>query len=398
MTTTEDLSLIINNSGSPLTGHPDAERHIHSGQDEIRTASPAGFRSGHQFPQDTPEIDLLDLLYSLCQAWRLLAACVAVFALVAAAASVLLPHKWTSTAIITQADPNQWTQLQQSLIAAQTLGVSYPLDRSGAFDLFIRKFQSQELTEEYINSMPALIQKYSRSAEPGRELSQAVSTVFTGTKAQPVVGGKNEPAPLYRSWKLSFTGPDAQSARDTLRGYIDFVAGKTTAQIQQELHDAQLLKIDTEKSGLALALSELQNTHLARIQRLSYALQIAGAAGITAPVYTRGQSLNDDPDFSVALGARGLASKLDIEKNITDLTELNPELRNRKYRLGELEKLSIRSPGFPVFSYQVPPSYPEKREGPGMMLMVLLGALMGGLTGGAYVLLRNAAAGRRLPS
>ncbi|MGU3416460.1 LPS O-antigen length regulator Wzz(fepE) [Enterobacter bugandensis] len=398
MTTTEDLSLIINNNGSPLTGHPDAEHRIHSRPDEIGTASPASFRSGHHFPQNTPDIDLFDLLHSLCQAWRLLAAYVAIFVLAAVAASGLLPHKWTSTAIITQADPHQWTRLQQSLIAAQTLGVSYPLDRSAAFDLFIRKFQSQQLTEEYINSTPALIQKYSRTAEPERKLRQAVSTVFTGTKALPVTSGRNEPGPLYRSWKLSFTGPDAQSAQNTLRGYINFVADKTIAQIQQEFHDAQLLKIDTEKNGLALALSELQNTRLARIQRLSYALQIAGAAGITAPVYTRGQSLNDDPDFSVALGAKGLAKKLDIEKSVTDLTELNPELRNRKYRLGELEKLSIRSPDFPVFNYQVPPSYPEKREGPEIILVVLLGALMGGLTGGAYVLLRNAAAARRLPS
>ncbi|WP_050597532.1 hypothetical protein [Enterobacter sp. DC4] len=219
--------------------------------------------------------------------------------------------------------------------------------------------------------------------------------MFSGTQALAISGGKNESAPLYRSWKLSLTGPHPQTAQDTLRGYIGFVTDKTITQIQQELHEALQLKIKTEKSGLALEISELQNTHLARVQRLRYALQIARAAGIDAPVYSRGQSMNDDPDFSVSLGARGLASKLNIEKKLSDLTELKPELRNRKYRLEELEKISIRNTNFPVFSYQVPPSYPEKREGPGMMLLLILGALLGGLTGGAYVLLLNMVVSRK---
>lgn len=375
-----------------------AEHYPNVGPDEIRKDNDAGFHSGHNLTQYPAEVDLLSLLVTFWRARGLMAACIAFFALACVVLSVLLPHKWTSSAIITPADPNQWTQLQQSLIAAQTLGVSYSIDRSGAFELFIKKFQSQLLIEDYLKFRPALIRQYSRTSEPGQELTQAVSAVFLLTKSMAVFNGKNEPPPLYRSWRLSFSGPDAQSAQDTLRGYIDFVADRTTAELQQELHNALLLKIDTEKSILELTFSELQNNHLVRIQRLSYALRIAESAGINAPVYTRGQSMNDDPDFSVALGAKGLASKLNIEKSLSDITELNPELMNRKYRLDALERISIPSASFPVFNYQIPPSYPENSEGPSIMLMLILGALLGGLIGGIYILLRNALVSRRLLS
>ncbi|MDZ5641691.1 LPS O-antigen length regulator Wzz(fepE) [Enterobacter sp. A103] len=376
-----------NHKDSPLISHLGAQHRLKGNEDEVRAEKFASFRISQRDMQYPAELDLLSLLNAFWRARRLIAICVVFFALASVGASMLLPHKWTSSAIVTPVDPSQWAQLQQSLVTAQSLGVSYPLDRPGAFDLFIKNFQSQQLTEEYIKSKPALLRQYSGASEPVRGLTHAASAMFLLIKSEAVFSGKNEPPPLYRSWRLSFTGPDAQSAQDILKGYIRFVADRTVTELQQDLHDALLLKINTDKSGLALASSDMQNIHLARIQRLSYALQIAESAGITAPVYTRGQSINDDPDFSVALGAKGLASKLNIEKSLSDLTELNPELRNRKYRLEELEKISIPTANFPVFSYQVPPSYPEKSEGPGIILIYILGSLLGGLISGAYVLL-----------
>ena len=69
----------------------------------------------------------------------------------------------------------------------------------------------------------------------------------------------------------------------------------------------------------------------ANIQRLNYSLDIANAAGIKKPVYSNGQAVKDDPDFSISLGADGIERKLEIEKAVTDVAELNGELRNRQY-------------------------------------------------------------------
>ncbi|MEB5887496.1 LPS O-antigen length regulator Wzz(fepE) [Enterobacter roggenkampii] len=383
--------LINNHTGN----HSGAEHNINCGLDDTKSDHSASSRTGYNFLQPPAEIDLLSLLFVFWRARRLITFCVVFSALAGVAISVLFPHKWTSSAIITPVDSNQWTQLQLSLITAQTLGVRYSIDRSSAFDLFINNFQAQHLTEEYLKVNPTLLRKYSRTLPPSRDFNRAVNSVFSRIKALPMSGEKNSPPPVYRSWKLSFTGPDPQSAQDTLRGYIGFVTDKTTSQLQLELYNTLLLKIDTEKKELALAFAELQNNHRARIQRLSYALQIAEAAGITTPLYSRGQSMNDDPDYSVALGTKGLTSKLNIEKSLTDLKELNPELSNRKYRLEQLEKITIRSPNFPVFRYQMAPSFPNEREGPGLMLILILGSLLGGIAGGTYVLIHNTIASRK---
>lgn len=58
----------------------------------------------------------------------------------------------------------------------------------------------------------------------------------------------------------------------------------------------------------------LTNIHNTNLQRLNYSLEVANAAGIKKPVYSNGQAVKDDPDYSVALGADGIAQKLQIEK------------------------------------------------------------------------------------
>ncbi len=44
------------------------------------------------------------------------------------------------------------------------------------------------------------------------------------------------------------------------------------------------------------------------------------------------------PDFSISLGADGIERKLEIEKAVTDVAELNGELRNRQYLVEQLTK------------------------------------------------------------
>ncbi|MDI5304047.1 hypothetical protein MJN76_35165, partial [Salmonella enterica subsp. enterica serovar Anatum] len=41
--------------------------------------------------------------------------------------------------------------------------------------------------------------------------------------------------------------------------------------------------------------------------------------GIKRPVYSNGQAVKDDPDFSISLGADGISRKLEIEKGVTDV-------------------------------------------------------------------------------
>ncbi len=92
----------------------------------------------------------------------------------------------------------------------------------------------------------------------------------------------------------------------------------------------------------------------------------------------------------MTLGTEGINKKLEIEKSITDVSELNAEILNREYRLKQLEDLNIKSIQFPVVNYQLSPSLPVKKDGPGKTLIILLAAIVGGMLTCGGVLLQQA--------
>jgi LPS O-antigen subunit length determinant protein (WzzB/FepE family) len=357
----------------------------------------AFFENAKSTSQNINEIDLIDLLTVFLGAKVRIMTFILIFILAGFIAYSVLPQKWTTKAIVTLVEPTQLNELQQALTGIQILGIDYPVDRTDMFNLFIKKFQSQQFFKEYVESTPSLTEKLSAAEDDPETLRRAISEVSKKMNASDNYTGKGESEPLYRSWTLSFTGPNAKEAQSVLIGYIDFISEKTTHQIVSGVRNALELKIKTERERLALDLAQLQNSHNSSILRLSYSLEIAKAAGLKEPVYGKGQTVNDDPEFSVALGANGIASKLEIEKAIKDLTQLNPELKNREYRLMQLEAFRIKDISIPVIGYQQSPSYPIKKDGPGMVVFLLLSAILGGLVGCASVLLCNAIGARKVP-
>ncbi|EIY0962434.1 TPA: LPS O-antigen length regulator, partial [Escherichia coli] len=155
------------------------------------------------------------------------------------------------------------------------------------------------------------------------------------------------------------------------------------------------IKTQFEKEKLAQDRIKTKNQLDANIQRLNYSLDIANAAGIKKPVYSNGQAVKDDPDFSISLGADGIERKLEIEKAVTDVAELNGELRNRQYLVEQLTKANINDVNFTPFKYQLSPSLPVKKDGPGKAIIVILSALIGGMVACGSVLLRYAMASRK---
>ncbi|MDU6453933.1 MAG: LPS O-antigen length regulator, partial [Enterobacter hormaechei] len=154
--------------------------------------------------------------------------------------------------------------------------------------------------------------------------------------------------------------------------------------------DQLILRTKTVQQQLELDRVRLTNIHNTNLQRLNYSLEVANAAGIKKPVYSNGQAVKDDPDYSVALGADGIAQKLQIEKNLKDVSELNADFQNREYYLAQLQKLSFEDVSLEPFKYQLSPSMPVKKDGPGKALIVLLAGILGGLFACGSVLLREA--------
>lgn len=350
------------------------------------------------YPQPTAnanEIDLVNLIEILWRARTKIIATVFAFACVGILVSFLLPQKWTSQAIVTPAEAVQWQGLENTLTKLRVLDMDISVSRGDVFNLFIKKFQSPSLLEEYLRSSPYVMDQLKGADIDEMELHQAIVRLSEKMKAVDTNLGKKNETSLYTAWTLSFTAPQAEEAQSVLKGYIQYISALVVKETLEDIRNKLFIKTSYEKERLEMDRVRLKNQLEANIQRLNYSLEIANAAGIKKPVYSNGQAVKDDPDFSISLGADGIERKLEIEKSVTDIAEINGELRNRQYHVEQLLAMNVGDVTFTPFKYQLSPSLPVKKDGPAKSMIVILAALLGGMVACGGVLLNYAMVSRK---
>ncbi len=350
------------------------------------------------YPQPTAnanEIDLVNLIEILWRARAKIIATVFAFACVGILVSFLLPQKWTSQAIVTPAEAVQWQGLENTLTKLRVLDMDISVSRGDVFNLFIKKFQSPSLLEEYLRSSPYVMDQLKGADIDEMELHQAIVRLSEKMKAVDTNLGKKNETSLYTAWTLSFTAPQAEEAQSVLKGYIQYISALVVKETLEDIRNKLFIKTSYEKERLEMDRVRLKNQLEANIQRLNYSLEIANAAGIKKPVYSNGQAVKDDPDFSISLGADGIERKLEIEKSVTDIAEINGELRNRQYHVEQLLAMNVGDVTFTPFKYQLSPSLPVKKDGPAKSMIVILAALLGGMVACGGVLLNHAMMSRK---
>ncbi|EBP7622005.1 LPS O-antigen length regulator [Salmonella enterica] len=347
-------------------------------------------------PANSHEIDLFSLMDVLWQAKRRILATVFAFACVGLLLSFLLPQKWTSQAIVTPAESVQWQGLERTLTALRVLDMEVSVDRAGVFNLFIKKFSSLSLLEEYLRSSPYVMDQLKGAQIDEQDLHRAIVALSEKMKAVDSNVGKKNETSLFTSWTLSFTAPTREEAQKVLAGYIQYISDIVVKETLENIRNQLEIKTRYEQEKLAMDRVRLKNQLDANIQRLHYSLEIANAAGIKRPVYSNGQAVKDDPDFSISLGADGISRKLEIEKGVTDMAEINGDLRNRQYHVEQLAAMNVSDVKFTPFKYQLSPSLPVKKDGPGKAIIIILAALIGGMMACGGVLLRHAMVSRKM--
>lgn len=347
-------------------------------------------------PSNSNEIDLLSLVDVLWRAKNRIIATVFAFALAGILLSFILPQKWTSRAIVTPAEAVQWQALEKTLTTLRVLNLDINLQRDAVFTLFIKKFSSTSLLDEYLRASPYVMDQLKGADIDEMELHRAIVALSEKMNAVDTNAGKKNETSLFTSWTLSFTAPTKEEAQKVLTGYIQYVSDIVVKETLENIRNQLDTRTHFEKEKLAMDRVRLRNQLDANIQRLNYSLEIANAAGIKKPVYSTGQAVKDDPDFSISLGADGIAQKLQIEKSVTDVAEINAEIRNRQYYVEQLTAMNINDVKFMPFKYQLSPSLPVKKDGPGKALIVILAALLGGMIACGGVLLRHAMLSRKL--
>ncbi|EDW4342031.1 LPS O-antigen length regulator [Salmonella enterica subsp. enterica] len=347
-------------------------------------------------PANSHEIDLFSLIEVLWQAKRRILATVFAFACVGLLLSFLLPQKWTSQAIVTPAESVQWQELERTLTALRVLDMEVSVDRGSVFNLFIKKFSSPSLLEEYLRSSPYVMDQLKGAQIDEQDLHRAIVLLSEKMKAVDSNVGKKNETSLFTSWTLSFTAPTREEAQKVLAGYIQYISDIVVKETLENIRNQLEIKTRYEQEKLAMDRVRLKNQLDANIQRLHYSLEIANAAGIKRPVYSNGQAVKDDPDFSISLGADGISRKLEIEKGVTDVAEIDGDLRNRQYHVEQLAAMNVSDVKFTPFKYQLSPSLPVKKDGPGKAVIIILAALIGGMMACGGVLLRHAMVSRKM--
>ncbi|EBC7535539.1 LPS O-antigen length regulator [Salmonella enterica] len=347
-------------------------------------------------PANSHEIDLFSLIEVLWQAKRRILATVFAFACVGLLLSFLLPQKWTSQAIVTPAESVQWQGLERTLTALRVLDMEVSVDRASVFNLFIKKFSSPSLLEEYLRSSPYVMDQLKGAQIDEQDLHRAIVVLSEKMKAVDSNVGKKNETSLFTSWTLSFTAPTREEAQKVLAGYIQYISDIVVKETLENIRNQLEIKTRYEQEKLAMDRVRLKNQLDANIQRLHYSLEIANAAGIKRPVYSNGQAVKDDPDFSISLGADGISRKLEIEEGVTDVAEIDGDLRNRQYHVEQLAAMNVSDVKFTPFKYQLSPSLPVKKDGPGKAIIIILAALIGGMMACGGVLLRHAMVSRKM--
>ncbi|EDQ7629153.1 LPS O-antigen length regulator [Salmonella enterica] len=347
-------------------------------------------------PANSHEIDLFSLIEVLWQAKRRILATVFAFACVGLLLSFLLPQKWTSQAIVTPAESVQWQGLERTLTALRVLDMEVSVDRASVFNLFIKKFSSPSLLEEYLRSSPYVMDQLKGAQIDEQDLHRAIVVLSEKMKAVDSNASKKNETSLFTSWTLSFTAPTREEAQKVLAGYIQYISDIVVKETLENIRNQLEIKTRYEQEKLAMDRGRLKNQLDANIQRLHYSLEIANAAGIKRPVYSNGQAVKDDPDFSISLGADGISRKLEIEKGVTDVAEIDGDLRNRQYHVEQLAAMNVSDVKFTPFKYQLSPSLPVKKDGPGKAIIIILAALIGGMMACGGVLLRHAMVSRKM--
>lgn len=129
-----------------------------------------------EYPLASPsnnEIDLLNLIEVLWRAkkrsWRSFCVCLRRLADLFHPAA-----KWTSAAVVTPPEPVQWQELEKTFTKLRVLDLDIKIDRTEAFNLFIKKFQSVSLLEEYLRSSPYVMDQLKEAKIDPLDLHRAI--------------------------------------------------------------------------------------------------------------------------------------------------------------------------------------------------------------------------------
>ena len=330
------------------------------------------------------EIDLRELILVLWHQKVLILLVAGVFAAAGIAYALLATQVWVSQAEIKSPTLKEVESLELNI--NQLINAQVPAAAFTAFD-------KKALYGDFVNNFNSFNNKRQFLMEKGYLDAEAVQSGVTDAKGKRLLlkamtEGINAKATdkLREDVTLSFAADTASEAKQRLEQYIAFIQQQESVAKGKELNTIWQNRIKTLQTQYESArvdtLKQLQDD----ILRTEYSLRIAQVARLEAPV----QNLQDQGSLPIDLGARALAEKLKILKEIKNPEFMNPGIGALRLQLSSLQAIKLEELPFQSFAYLASPSEPLSRDKPKRSMVVVLATLLGGMLGVGIVLVRHA--------
>ncbi|MFV0469663.1 MAG: LPS O-antigen chain length determinant protein WzzB [Dysgonomonas sp.] len=350
------------------------------------------------------EIDLKELFIALWNGKVTIIVTTVLFALVTVAYALMAQQWWSSKAKVSSAQLQDMAAYQKQVKKFQpifdiyqedgTVLVSEALDDFVDVDVlfkrFVDTFNSSDNKRHFLDSSTEF-QEYKAEMDiptdlESEEVKDKVRKLYSEW-FQKITAVAEDKKAEFSPYDLSFQSTTKKSSYSLMNEYLNVIGAKTRTDALNNLQAV----VDSKRNELVqqkrILESQARNRIEVEVERAQYALDIAKAASVDTPI----QSYNDKEIFSIDLGTKGLAAKVKALESIDNLSVIEPRLQQIDAKLEMLKDLKIdRNIQFQTFRFLENVEQPISRDKPKRALIVVLGALLGGMLGIAIVLIRYA--------
>ncbi|MGL5529416.1 MAG: LPS O-antigen chain length determinant protein WzzB [Plesiomonas shigelloides] len=335
-------------------------------------------------PKADDEIDLFELMATLWKKKGIIVLVTFLTTALAAGYAFTAKEQWTSEAIVTVPSAATVSNLYSgyrlldpnySVVSAQNMLFKRFLDDSASYDNLARYLADTAYFKALV------------SGKTEKEKMRILDNWIKQISIQPV--DKN----VADKVRVVLPADNAPQAQQLLRQYL---VQSSQQAVQQSYADLEQ-QIKAQKTSLADAM--MASRTVAEVKRqteiadIESSLLIAEKAGITKPELSAGMELKQNNLF--LLGSGPLSAMLQgIKKQPLVLSDKYYEQQTNLY---SLEKYQPNSEQVSAFSYLKAASDPVTKDKPKKALILVLGALLGGMLGVAGVLVHSVIIDRKEP-
>ncbi|MEZ8087642.1 LPS O-antigen chain length determinant protein WzzB [Vibrio sp. 1S139] len=357
-------------------------------------------------PQNPPlyttndEVDLRELFKALWDGKLIVILVTALFTASSIGFALLAQEWWSSSAKITEAQPQDLAGYQQQVRQFQPIfniyqedgtvlvsrGLDSLVDSEILFQRFVNTFNSTN-NKRYFLEHNAEFQEFKSSAVGSSDMTTDEIRALYAEWFDRVSASKVDKKGTNSPYTISFQTTSKESSFDLLTAYVLMTELKVNEDAFNNLRAVVNGKRNELIQQKRILESQASNKLLVETERTKYAAQIAKSAGVDRPIQTGSES----ELFSIELGSKGLDAKVSALESVKNLSVIEPRLQQINAKLDMLNNLDIdRTVKFQTFRYLDNVEQPITRDKPKRALIVVLGTLLGGMLGVAIVLIRFA--------